>query len=164
MTDNYFLGCPPMMEDGRLFTDYRSSQVREEIFRFRNCTPSENEARTYRIENGEEILDEEWNHLSNTRACFVKENCFHQHPTTRVSTYYNNAELLAYNGDIPAPACNRGCHDYRTTSTKGAIKGREHCVKRNIPGNGYPTDRCPKRCAKSKRLLPDQLYVIDGKY
>jgi hypothetical protein len=50
--DNYFRGCPAVMSDGRLFTDYRSSQVREELFRHRNCVISENEARTLRIDNG----------------------------------------------------------------------------------------------------------------
>ena len=25
MTDNYFNNCPPIMSDGRLFTDYRTS-------------------------------------------------------------------------------------------------------------------------------------------
>lgn len=162
--DNYYNMCPPMMDDGRLFTDYRSSQIREEVFKYKNCAISENEARTIRIDNGEEIMDEEWDYLTATKSCFPRDKCYHQHPTTRVSTFYNNAELLAYNGELPAPKCNRGCHDYRLTVTKGSRAGKKNCHSVVEPGSGYPLDRCPRRCARTNRLLPDQLYVIDGKY
>lgn len=165
MADNFFPGCPPMMEDGRLFTDYRSSQVREEVFRYKHCALSENEARTLRIENGEAIMDEEWDHLRNTRSCFPQKKCFHIHPKTLVSTSYNNAEILAYNGKLQAPMCEPGCHDYRVTVTPGSISGRKNCAQSAGSGkNGYPADRCPQKCARSPRIVPDGLYVIDGKY
>ena len=164
MTDNFFPGCPPMMEDGRLFTDYRSSQVREEIFRHNQCVVSENEARTLRIENAEEIMDEEWERMRDTRSCFAKKNCYHRHPRTRTSTSYNNAETLAYNGKIPAPPCEPGCHDYRMTVTKGSRDGRKNCKTSESGVWGYPADRCPSRCNRSKRLLPDGLYVIDNRF
>lgn len=153
--DNYFPECPPMMNDGRGFTDYRSSQVREEIFRYKNCVSSENEARTLRIENAEEIMDREWNNLRNTRSCYPKKNCFHQNPTTRVTTAYNNAEILAYNGDLSAPKCNVDSHDYRATTTKGSRDGRPGF--KPTPYAGYPQERCPVRCAKTNRLKPERL-------
>lgn len=163
--DNYFHECPPMMEDGRLFTDFRSSQVREEIFRYKNCVTSENEARTLRIEAASKIMDEEWDHLRKTKSCFPQKKCYHKHPTTRVTTFYNNAEILAYNGELPAPACEPGCHDYRLTVTDGSKAGKKGCIPpANNTGNGYPADRCPSRCAKTKRMRPDQLRVRDGKY
>lgn len=98
--DNYFLECPPMMDDmGRsVGTDYRSSQVREEIFRQENCVFTENDSRTLRIENGEWIMDYEWDVLRATRSCFPTKTCFHKNSTTRVTSDYNNAEILAYNG------------------------------------------------------------------
>jgi hypothetical protein len=163
MADNFFLECPPMMEDGRLFTDYRSSQVREEVFRHKHCVLSENEARTLRIEHADEIMDEEWEHIRDTKSCFPKKNCYHRHPRTRTSTAYNNAEILAYNGKLPSPPCEPGCHDYRVTVTKGSKAGRQNCKPPSRKW-GYPADRCPKRCKRSQRLLPDGLYVIDGKY
>ncbi len=164
--DNYFQGCPPMMDDGRLFTDYRSSQVREEIFRYKNCLNSENEARTLRIENGNNIMDEEWDHLKNTKSCLNNKICFHKNLTTRVTSGYNNAELLAYNGDLTAPTCNVDCHDFRVTDTPGSKRGgKVGCVsEKNSEFAGYPPDRCPSRCLKTNRLLPENLYVIDGKY
>lgn len=161
--DNYYHECPPMMDDGRLFTDYRSSQVREEIFRYKNCVTSENEARTLRIENGTQIMDDEWDHIRKTKSCFTQKRCFHKHPTTRVTTFYNNAEILAYNGELPTPPCDIGCHDYRLTVTPGSKRGIKGCTPGpKVPGHGYPPERCPSRCAKTKRIRPDKLYVLDG--
>lgn len=165
--DNYFQGCPPMMDDGRLFTDYRSSQVREELFRYKNCLISENDARTFRIEKGMELMDKEWDYLKDIKSCFPRKNCFHKNATTRVTSAYNNAELLAYNGDLPAPKCNPRCYDFRMTSTPGSNRPRPGCNPTKAQGAefaGYPADRCPKRCAKTNRLLPENLYVVDGVY
>ena len=157
--DNYFQECPPMMDDGRLFTDYRSSQVREELFRHKNCVISENEARTLRIENAEEIMDNEWDWLRQTKSCHPKKQCFHKHPTTRVTTAYNNAEILAYNGVIPAPACDPACYDFRTTSTKGSRLPKKSCeTTSQAPFHGYPAERCPVKCPRSNRVKPERLY------
>lgn len=163
MSDNFFLECPPMMEDGRLFTDYRSSQVREEVFRYKHGVISENEARTLRIDNGEMIMDEEWEHLRKTKSCFPRKACYHQSPKTLVSTVYNNAEILAYNGKLPAPKCHPGCHDYRLTVTQGSLAGKPNCSESNGM-NSYPADRRPQKFPRTSRILPDGLYVIDGKY
>lgn len=163
--DNYFQECPPMMDDGRFLTDYRSSQVREELFRYKNCVPSENEARTFRIDNADQIMDDEWNYLRKEKSCMPEKKCFHKSPTTRVTTAYNNAEMLAYNGEIPAPSCDNDCYDYRLTSTPGSINGRTNCF--NIKGKqykGFTKEKCPGRCAKNNRLLPDGLYMVDGLY
>lgn len=169
--DNYFKECPPMMNDGRLFTDFRSSQVREEIFRYKNCTVNENETRTLRIDNGDEIADEQWDYLRATRSCQPQKKCFHKNPITRVTSSYNNAELLAYNGDLPAPNCDVECFDYRMTVTKGSRTGKANCSSANSNTNanananangyrGYPADRCPVRCAKTNRLVPEALYMM----
>jgi hypothetical protein len=157
--DNYFQTCPPMMDDGRLFTDYRSSQVREELFRYKNCVVSENEARTIRAENGDSILDNDYNITRDLKSCWVNTRCFHNNPITRVTTAYNNAELLACNGDIPAPKCNVGCYDYRATITKGALQGRPGCHSaKPDPYAGYSPKRCPVSCARTSRLKPERLY------
>jgi hypothetical protein len=142
-----------MMDDGRLFTDYRSSQVREELFRFKNCVISENEARTLRINNAEQIMDDEWEKLLASRSCFPRKNCYHTYPRTLTSTAYNNAELLAYNGMLPSPKCNIGCHDNRLTDTSGSRSGRRGCEQKSV---GYNYDgRYPERNVRTKRFLPD---------
>jgi hypothetical protein len=163
--DNYFDGCPPMMDDGgRLFCDFRSSQVREELFRYKNCVYSENEARTLRIENADEIMDTEWNKVRATKSCFPTKVCFHKSPTTRVTTNYNNAEILAYNGDLPAPLCDVDCYDYRMTFTTGSRKpkpGCKHSANSRLSYAGYPANRCPERCVKTNRIRPEKLYPDD---
>ena len=158
--DNYFNECPARMSDGRMFTDYRSSQVREEVFRHRTCTVSENEARTLRIDRGKEFSDDEWKNIKARTFCIPNKDCFHKQPTTRVTTKYNNAELLAYNGVLGAPQCDIECPDYRATYTDTCPP----TVPTNPEYAGYPADRCPVRCQRTDRLLPDNLYVIDGKY
>ena len=157
--DNYYQQCPPMMNDGRLFTDYRSSQVREELFRYKNCVGSENEARTLRIENAENIMDTEWDLTRQKKSCFSHQNCFHNHPTTRVSNVYNNAELLAYNGVIPAPLCDRDCVDFRLTSTKGSNQNKRGCSTSSQQAhNGYPANRYPVKFPKTNRIMAENLY------
>jgi len=150
-----------MMDDmGRsVGTDYRSSQVREEIFRQDNCVFTENDSRTLRIENGEWIMDYEWDVLRATRSCFPSKVCFHKNPTTRVTSDYNNAEILAYNGDLPAPKCETDCHDYRATVTPGSRKGRRSCTPspKEDAYAGYPPERCPVRCKKTNRIRPERL-------
>ena len=157
--DNYFNECPPMMDDGRLFTDYRSSQVREELFKQRNRVSSENEARTFRINNGNNIIDAEWMHFRNTRSCFPNKYCFHKYPTTRTTTAYNNAEILAYNKVLPAPKCdviyNDTNNDYRMSVTRS---GRNRSRNNDLSTfTGYPESRCPKRNVGVSRLLPERL-------
>jgi len=145
--DNYFTDCPAMMSDGRLFTDYRSSQVREEIFRDKNCLLSENQAREFRYNNGEKILDYEWNNLKSTKYCHPKKKCYHKAPITRTTSIYNNAELLAYNNVIPAPGCNVYCNDFRATTTNSMMKNNCRDIYSNY--NGYPTQNCPTKCMKN---------------
>lgn len=159
--DNYFNECPPMMNDGRSFTDYRSSQVREELYRQKHCVITENEARTLRIENAEDIMDEEWAYLRMNRSCFPNRNtCYHNNPRTATSTVENNAELLAYNGLIPSPPCpsTRDCADYRLTETSGSRSNRMECIDRKTE-NLYDNGRKTKRCKRSKKQLPDALYT-----
>ncbi len=158
--DNYFQGCPPMMSDGRFLTDYRSSQAREEYFKYTHCLATENQARTLRIDTADKIMDDEWDHLIETRSCFPQKNCYHTANTTKTSTIYNNAEILAYNGKIPAPKCNPGCNDFRMSVTKGSIEGRNPCTD-NLNVTRYPADRYPPRCNGTGRMLPDGNFNLE---
>lgn len=154
--DNYFKECPPMMDDGRLFTDYRSSQVREEVYRFKNSVTTENETRMLRTNNAETIMDAEWKNLRDTKSCFTQKRCFHKNPTTLVSSVYNNAEIHAYNGLLPAPACDVNCQDYRLTDTRGSTQERPGCQDTHHT-NDYPPSRRPVRYYKTNRIVPDSL-------
>ena len=67
--DNYFLTCPAMMSDGRLFTDYRASQVREDVFKRNNKLATENDTRSFITKNGDRILNNQWNNITHTFLC-----------------------------------------------------------------------------------------------
>lgn len=99
--DNYFNELPPMMSDGRLFTDYRSSQLREELFMQQTGANTANEARLIREMYGGKIIDAEWNKFKNTNYAHPQKKCYHVNPLTRTTTLYNGAELMAYNGELP---------------------------------------------------------------
>lgn len=147
--DNYFKECPAMMSDGRLFTDYRSSQVREEQFKYANSIISENESRMIRTRNGEMILDTEWNNLEKTKTCHPSKMCYHQNnPTTRVTTIYNNNELHTYNGFLPPQQCRPLCKGFRTTTTANSIETSEEC--RNV--NQCNPEKTPTVCSRAYRV------------
>ena len=158
--DNYFHTFPALMSDGRLFTDYRSSAVREEEFKFKYCLGSENEARTFQIENADNLIDDEWNAYQIFNQS-VRKNCFHKNRSTRVTSVYNNAELLAYNGSIASPKCNSDCNDYRMAVTEGSKKGKQNCnSKQSNYMDDYPTAKCPAKCNKINRLQPEKLNSL----
>jgi len=148
--DNYFPSCPPMMSDGRNFTDYRSSQSREAYFRYKNCVNNENAARNIRIDRGAEIMDKEWDHLTKTNWCFPQKKCFHNSPTSRTSTQQNIAELMAYNGFVKAPECHPSCYSFRMTVTPGSARGRKNCKtvtpRQPRANNNKPRRKCPEKC------------------
>ena len=154
--DNYYQRCPPMMNDGRGLTDYRSSQIREERFKYKNNLYNEHDTRNIRTDNGEKIMVNEWNSLKKTRSCFAKKNCLHVNPTTSVTTAYNNMEILAYNGMLPPPKCeNNNDIDYRMTLFESTNKKND-----GIKLNGYPSDRLPIK-NKINRSLPEGTYSED---
>lgn len=114
--DNYFRGFPPMMSDGRQFTDYRSPQVREKLFKYKHGLTTENEIRTFSINNGEQIINNEWNYINQSN--YVNRNHIHKAPTTKVHATFNNTETLIYNKDKPNSKININMDgDFRLTQT-----------------------------------------------
>lgn len=78
--NNYFTNCPGLSYD-RIFTDYRSPVVREEINkRFIGITRDDN-ARMFYQKNGELIRDIEWIKLIKRGFCF-NNACVHNYNTT----------------------------------------------------------------------------------
>lgn len=154
--DNYFKQCPPKMNDSRGFTDYRSSQVREEFFRHNNCLKSENETRLFRTDNADVIIDNEWESILNKNYCRPNKYCYHLAPTTRVTNEYNTAELLSYNGKLPKHSCSnmQGCQHYRATETTKSMTGKKTDNSVKITPTNY---KCPFDESYSQNI-PSHLY------
>lgn len=136
--DNYFQNCPARMDDGRFLTDFRSSTVREQLFRDVNNFVDENKARTARIDHAEEMMDEEWDQLNREFMCDTRKFNYNTNPKTLTTTTLNNAKILAYNGMIPAPVPQKGCTFYRLTSTEATRKNAIQCKEIELVDHGYP--------------------------
>lgn len=92
--DNFFQNCPPKMEDGRHMTDYRTATRREEYFKYVNNIIRNDDQRMFLQQNGERIMDDEWNYHKKTASCWVNE-CVHTYPT-RVYPPWFVEERLRY--------------------------------------------------------------------
>lgn len=80
MVDNYYHMCPPMMEDGRLFTDYRTATRRNEYVKYINDIVRDDEYRAFLQQNANRLIESEWEYTRNNKSCFVNE-CVHNYPT-----------------------------------------------------------------------------------
>ena len=120
MTDNYYKNCPPMMSDGRLFTDFRSATRREETNKYINNIVRDDEYRVFLESNGEKIIDTIWDQQVKNNSCWVNE-CVHNYPT-RVYPPWFTDERRAYNSlvkttpDRKLYECPK-MNDYRITHT-----------------------------------------------
>ena len=121
--DNYYHMCPPMMSDGRLFTDFRTATRREETNKYINNIIRDDEYRLFLEQNADEIMDNIWEYNKKTKSCWQNE-CVHNYPT-RVFPPWFVEERKAYD-QLAIPRNKRtklyACpqfNDYRITQTKG---------------------------------------------
>jgi hypothetical protein len=56
-SNNKYFDCPARMDDGRIFTDYRSSSSVNDMIRYSNNTMSSYDYRQFLIHNAESIMD-----------------------------------------------------------------------------------------------------------
>ena len=144
-TDNNFDECPAKMEDGRLATDYRSAQVREKYFEYKNCLGSENEARTFRINNAEQIMDNEWNYFVENKTCNPRQNVAHQ----KQDFILNKREfLLSYPEMFPSPS-------FSFPDSAAAKKSFFHTAPKSYTSNSYNK----AEMLAYNRQIPPPLYT-----
>jgi len=93
--DNYYQKCPPMMSDGRLFTDFRTATRREETNKYINNIVRDDEYRLFLEQNAEVIMDNIWDYNKKTKNCWQNE-CIHNYPTRAFPPWFVD-ERKAYN-------------------------------------------------------------------
>ena len=93
--DNVYKKCPAKMEDARFLTDYRSSNTRELYRRSLNSLIGTNEYRNFLQQNGEQIMDKEWDQIVAKNSCKAT-TCVHTGPS-RPAHGGNRAEMQLYN-------------------------------------------------------------------
>jgi hypothetical protein len=118
--DNYYQNCPPKMSDGRQFTDYRSSSRREEFEKNIVGFTRNDDYRMFLQKNGNQIMNEEWAYLKQTKMCPVKE-CVHIYPTrpnpsTFLEERINYDELSKHPNSRTALFPCKKYNDYRINS------------------------------------------------
>jgi len=124
--DNFYKGCPAKMADGRFLTDYRSANAREQYNKTINGygLAGDNQFRMFMQQNGEQIMDSEWDFYINQVACKPK-CCVHTNPT-RTTSGANFNELEVYDAvrqgklkptDKAYPICTK-LADYRLTHSQ----------------------------------------------
>lgn len=121
--DNYFIGCPPKMEDGRFLTDLRTANTREQYIKTINGFVRDDDYRLFLQQNAEKIMDREWDQLKTSNSCRTN-CCVHKYPT-RTTNGTSYEELKTYNDvrtgrlkptDAQYPVCPKMA-DYRMSHT-----------------------------------------------
>lgn len=118
MTDNFFKGCPPRMDDGRFITDYRPADTVNLRIMALNGIHRDDDYRMFLQKNASQIMDNQWRVTRQTQSCHTNA-CIHNYPT-RSTNRMNYEELKTYNAvrsrQAPPPPC-RNLPDYRSTET-----------------------------------------------
>jgi hypothetical protein len=79
--DNFFRGCPPMMNDrGRNTCDFKTPTRREEYIKYINNIVRDDDYRLFLQQNGNEFMDKEWQYYKTNNSCYVND-CVHKYPT-----------------------------------------------------------------------------------
>ena len=122
--DNFHIGCPARMSDGRFLTDHRTANTREQYIKAINGFVNDDEFRLFLQKNGEQIMDKEWDVLRKKNSCHT-ECCIHTLPT-RATQGQSYDELRLYNAvktgklkknDKDYPVCSAP-NDYRMSHTE----------------------------------------------
>lgn len=119
MTDNFFLNCPPMMSDGRLFTDYRTDVRANEYFKYINGIERDDDYRLLLQKNAKKIMNNQWNYLRKTKSCWDNE-CIHNYPTRMYPPWFIAEKKAAdslFNPDRTTLYLCPKYKDYRATNT-----------------------------------------------
>ena len=121
--DNFYHDCPPMMSDGRHFTDYQTATRRNEYIKYINTIFRDDNYRLFLQQNANPILDNVWNFHKRNTNCW-KNGCVHVYPLRSIPRHFveerNAHNLLHKITPPPATNANRSCRkyaDYRTTYT-----------------------------------------------
>ena len=67
--NNKYSGCPARMDDGRQFTDYRSSDYTNNVIRMNNGIITSYDYRRYLIKNAEKLMQENRMHANYLNSC-----------------------------------------------------------------------------------------------
>ena len=110
-SNNKYFDCPALMSDGRLMTDYRSSNTLNDMIRISNNTLSSYEYKNFLVNNASNIMKINNDYISNKNSC----------PSAELITVpFSN--VCSYNTQVGVR--------YKTNNSKGV--GLKNEVSKNI--------------------------------
>lgn len=117
--DNYYLGCPPMMNDqGRTLSNFKTNNTIDEEIRYLNGIYRDDTYREFLQNNGKQIAYKEFQNYKKSNMSTCKPtDCVHVYPTSPRTIDFIK-ERLAYDS-IFNPATNekyrylRQCRIYK---------------------------------------------------
>lgn len=118
--DNFYKQCPPMMSDGRLFTDHRTNVRMNEYIKYINDINRDDDYRIFLQDNAENILDNQWEHERKNKSCWANE-CIHNYPTRMYPGFFKRERKAADSMFNPQRTEKYPCRkfsDYRATVTR----------------------------------------------
>ena len=112
--DNFFKNCPPVMSDGRHFTDWNNASRRNEHVKYINDITRDDDYRMLLQCNANDFINKDWNFYSKNLNCW-DNSCIHNYPTK--SSHQNfKKQLNDYNNlNNVKHSCNH-LSDYRLSS------------------------------------------------
>ena len=120
--DNFHLQCPPMMSDGRLFTDYRTNIRANEHMKLTNNIIRDDDYRVFLQQNTDNILDSQWKNIKETKSCWTN-NTVHTYPSRMSYKWFETEKARADNYFTrQMPNVPRTVYpDYRTVDTVASM-------------------------------------------
>ncbi len=99
-SNNKHFGCPPRMDDGRHFTDYRPSCHINNIIRTGNNVMNSFQYRTFLTRNAEELMNVNRNYACQKNCCGPCQEPYHSINTlpevNKVKCDAHNCEIVAF--------------------------------------------------------------------
>jgi hypothetical protein len=152
-SDNKYLECPAVMEDGRAFTDYRQSDSVNEMIRNGNKVMTNFEYRNFLINNGKSIMKINNNYLEKKLEC---KDCNAPTVPFEKTCVYNINYSKCSDKNINGIGINNitdSSSDSSSNSISNSIKNESNLIEDfdcNIIGNKAYNKKCEKNAFKYK--------------
>ncbi len=118
--DNYYVNCPPKMNDGRFTTNYKTDTCINEYIKYVNGITRDDDYRLFLQLNATKMMDSEWAYLRKNDSCW-NNACVHKYPLRMDPRDFSQerlrANLLFQRKVLPDDLKCERFADYRLTET-----------------------------------------------
>lgn len=138
-SNNKHFKCPPRMDDGRHFTDYRANCHVNNLIRVNNKLSNSYETRMFLTNNANKLID-----LNRTYSC--QKNC-----CGPCKSPYNKGTMLS---EQDIKSCTNNSCSVKNNDNNGLGQGREYSVKKDCKWpDELPVGQLSSCCANNNDLF-----------